>query len=353
MNQFPQTRVAFLGAGNIAGPYADSLKSHPELLLIGVFDLDEVRRATFARSTGCKEFASLDEMLDDAPDIVVNLTSAPFHFATTKELLERGQNVFSEKPLALSYTDARELEQLAAEREVRLACAPSLWLGAACSAATAAVQGGEIGVVRLITAEVNQGRIESWHPAPQSFYSVGPIVDVGVYPIAFLTALFGSVAQVTAVSTTALDTRVTIGGDSFSPRSPDSWIVIAEFVTGQVLRLSCNFYVDHATVPRTLDLHGDAGSLRIDDWILPGSAISIASYGRPFEPFVNGTDAPIDWCIGLAELAGAMREGRAHRAGARHAAHVVEILDAARESASSGSRVEVYSRVDASLAPAN
>lgn len=347
MNQSLQTRVAFLGAGNIAGPYSASLQGHPELLLTGVFDLDESKRASFSASAGCREYSTLDELIDDAPDIVVNLTSAPLHFSTTRELLSRGQNVFSEKPLALGFDQARELEQLAIAEGVRLACAPSLWLGAACASAAAAVRAGTVGDIRLINAEVNQGRIETWHPAPESFYQVGPVVDVGVYPLAFLTALFGSVAHVTAVAATSLRERSTLDGRPFSPASPDSWIIIAEFAAGPVLRLSCNFFVDHATIPRSLDLHGDAGSIRIHDWIMPGSAVSVARYGQPFGIHAPGSDVPIDWCIGLAELAAAIREDRPHRASAGHAAHVVEVLDAIRLSASSGSRVDVHSTFEA------
>lgn len=347
MTSLKPTSVAFLGAGNIAGPYFSSLEAHPELQLTGVFDLDADKRRSFARSSRCSDYSTLDELVSDAPDIVVNLTSAPYHFATTQELLNRGQNVFSEKPLALSFAEARELEELAATVGARLACAPSLWLGAACTATTAIVRACTVGQIRLVNAEVNQGRIETWHPAPESFYQVGPVVDVGVYPLAFLTAIFGAVAHVTAIATTSLAERSMLDGKAFTPATPDSWIVLAQFAAGPLLRLSCNFFVDHATVPRNLDLHGDTGSIRIDDWIMPGSPVSVARYGQPFETHIPGSEAPIDWCIGLAELAAAMREGRPHRASAGHAVHVVELLDAIRLSASTGTRVNLHYTFDA------
>ena len=174
------SRVAFVGAGNIAGPYAASLLNHSDLQLVGVLDLDVAKQDTFAREWGCTSFASLDELVDARPDIVVNLTSAPHHFASTAELIDRGQSVFSEKPLALTPAEARQLVDQAESRSVRLACAPSLWLGAASLAAAERVRRGALGEVRLITAEVHQGRIETWHPAPQPFYAVGPVVDAGV-----------------------------------------------------------------------------------------------------------------------------------------------------------------------------
>jgi predicted dehydrogenase len=50
-----------------------------------------------------------------------------------------------------------------------------------------------------------------------------------------------------------------------------------------------------------------------------------------------------DWARALADLAGALAENRPHRMGAEHAAHVVELLDAARTSATAGRPVELAS----------
>jgi hypothetical protein len=56
------------------------------------------------------------------------------------------------------------------------------------------------------------------------------------------------------------------------------------------------------------------------------------------EPFPG-----IDWSRPLVDLALAIEEGRPHRASAGHAAHVVEILNAAEESAAAGGPVYVHS----------
>ena len=79
--------VVFVGTGNISSRYADSVARHPELRLAGVYDIDRARAAEFAAARPCVAFDSLDDVAASRPDIVVNLTSAPFHYATTKELL--------------------------------------------------------------------------------------------------------------------------------------------------------------------------------------------------------------------------------------------------------------------------
>ncbi len=53
-----------------------------------------------------------------------------------------------------------------------------------------------------------------------------------------------------------------------------------------------------------------------------------------YEPVPLVREAPprIPWARGVAEMAEAILEGRPHRASAEQAAHVVEILDGARQS---------------------
>lgn len=337
-------RVAFFGCGNIAGSYAVSMLLHPELTLAGAFDLDEVTREKFAAKHSCTAYASLDELVLGRPDIVVNLTPAHLHHATTAELLGRGLTVYSEKPLSLDPGQAHGLVRQAADAAVRLACAPSLWLGPTTMAAATALDDGVVGPVRLMTAEVSQGRIESWHPAPEAFYLVGPVVDVAVYPLAYLTALFGPISEVTAISTTALKDRKTLDGRPFSPVVADTWLVSARFAAGPLLRLSCNFFVASETVPRSLDFHGDGGSLRLTDWLLPGAEILHAEAGGPFTVHTPADPTlALDWSLGLLDLARSLQEDRPHRNGAEHAAHIVDVLGAVAGSAGSGRTVEVTS----------
>jgi predicted dehydrogenase len=341
--------VALLGAGNIAGPYVESISLHPELVLIGVFDLDVAKRDAFASAHACTSYTSLDELYADRPDIVVNLTSAAYHFQTTKELLERPTPVFSEKPLALDYAGARELAETAAASGTRLACAPSVWLGNAQQFALRSIAEGAVGDVRMITAEVNQGRIEAWHPAPQLFYAVGPIVDAAVYPLTMLIALLGPVAKVTAVSRNLLPNRTTLSGEWFTPSTPDTWFVVADFESGQVLRLSCNFYVDSPTEENTLIFHGDEATLRLDDWLMPGSSVRRAPYGEPYEVVLEAdASAPLDWALGLADMAASIAEDRPHKTSADRAAHVTQVLEAISLSARQGTPVEIHADLDRS-----
>ncbi len=336
--------VAFLGAGNIAVSYANSLGQRDDLRIVGVFDLDETKRDELAARTGGQSYPTMDALVADKPDLVVNLTSAPHHYATTGELIRHGLDVFTEKPLALTYLEATELVSQAEQAGVRLGCAPSLWLSPAARRAAAEVRAGRVGDVRLVTAEVHQGRIESWHPAPETFYRIGPVVDAGIYPLTLLTATLGPIAVVSAVSGRSLDDRSTLDGAHFTPGAPDTWLISGVFRSGALLQLTCSFYVDAQVSPRSVQWHGHRGSLRLDDWMHSGAGIWAAEFGSAYQQLVEpDPEAGIDWGLGVVDLIEAGRAGRPHLTDPAQAAHLVEVLEAVAASASRGEQVAISS----------
>lgn len=68
-----------------------------------------------------------------------------------------------------------------------------------------------------------------------------------------------------------------------------------------------------------------------------------AEFGTQYQPSAPGEDLSLDWCLGLADLAAAIREERPHRTGGEHAAHVVEVLEAIAQSGNTGLPVSVRS----------
>ncbi len=339
--------VAIVGCGNIAGPYSKDMKRYPELKLIGFSDLEPARAAAFASQHGGTAYQSLEALLaDPVVEVVVNLTIFEAHYAVVKQALLAGKHVYSEKPLALKYAEAKELVELAAARGLRLACAPITFLGEAQQSAMARIRDGLIGDVRVVYAEVNHGRIESWHPNPAPFYAVGPMLDVGVYPLALTTALFGPVQRLTTFARTLKPERTTKAGESFTVTAPDFYVVHLEFPGGLLMRLTANFYVSGSTRQgEGLEFHGDLGSLHLDSWFNADSKLSHAAFGEAYQPVAlrQPAEVSLDWARGLHDFVVAIRDGRASRVTGEHAAHVVEILEATGESARTGQSVNLTS----------
>lgn len=340
--------IGIVGTGNIAGGYARDIVTHPGIRLVAAADLDPARATRFAAAHDCRAHGSLEALLaDDAVDIVINLTVHHAHYAVTKLALESGRHVYSEKPLALRSTEAHELVHLAATRDLRLGCSPSTFLGEAQQTAAALIQGDRLGTVRAVYAEVNWGRIEAWHPAPEPFFDVGVLVDVGVYPLTLVTAMLGPARSVRAWGWELQPDRVTVDGVPFRIGSPDLIVAAIELDGGAVVRLTGSFYVGRpAKLTGSLEFHGDEASLALGSFQDFDATVEVGAYGQAFKavPPVRPAFRGTAWARGVAEMADAMAEGRPHRASAEQAAHVVDILEAAATSmAAEGRAIEISS----------
>jgi predicted dehydrogenase len=337
-----RVRVGIVGCGNIAGPYAANLVTYPETELVGVTDVDAAKAEALAQKHGCRAYGSLEALLADV-DLAVNLTIHHAHYAVTKACLEAGKPVYSEKPLALTAAEARELVNLAKERNLRLGASPFTFLGAAQQAAWRLVRDGKLGEVRLAYAEVNWGRIESWHPNPGPFYEVGALWDVGVYPLTLLSAIFGPARKVLAYGRVLHPDRVTKAGAAFHIETPDFVTAAIELEGGPLVRLTTDFYVHQQNTRQTgVELHGDLGSLHLSSWQDPDAGLAFAPFGQPLERVPVRAER-MEWGRGVREMAQAMLEGRPHRATGEQAAHIVEVLGAVSESIRTGGPVDVRS----------
>ena len=162
-------RFAIVGCGNISGPYGETARAYPSVEIAGATDIDRALSAAFVERFGGIDYPSLDALLADPTiDAVVNLTSHGIHAQVTAAALEAGKHVHSEKPMAGSYAEARGLVELADANGVRLSCSPITFMGDAQEAAWSLLASGAIGTVRVVYAEANWGRIESWHPRPDA-----------------------------------------------------------------------------------------------------------------------------------------------------------------------------------------
>lgn len=341
-----KTGIGIIGTGNIAAPYVKDLQTYADLDLIGAADVDNAKAAEFGEKNGVHIFPSVEALLaDDRIQIVANLTSHFAHPDVTRQILRADKHAFSEKPLAPTYEVARSLVEEANRLGLRIGGAPFTLMGEAQQTAWKLLREGRIGKVTLAYAEVNWGRIESWHPAPWTFYEIGPLFDVGVYPLMILTAIFGPAQRVTSYGRVVYADRITKDGQPFHIDTPDFNVSIIELRDGVTVRLTTNFYIGHRTRQTGIEFHGHEGSLHLQAWHEFHSDVYLAPFGQQFEK-VDPVKEPypgIAWGRGIWDMALAIRQNRPHRASGEHAAHIVEILCAATESMQTQRPVEITS----------
>lgn len=339
-------RVVIVGCGNIATKYTEQLAAYSCVELAGFFDLDSTRVDQFVSDHGGTAYRSLDEvMADSSVQVVVNLTIHHAHAEVTSLALKSDKHVYSEKPLATDAKSAGELVALAEASGLRLGSAPSTFLGEAVQTVGAGLRSGKAGTLRISYAEINHGRIETWHPNPAPFYKVGPVWDVAVYPLGVWAALCGPMTSVRAVSRMLLGERKDVHGNAFPVESPDYTCALIDFESGLLGRLTTNFYVNPSKQGASMEFHGDSGSFYLGSSYMFDAPVEFAEYGKSFEkvPLAREAFAGVEFGRGLEDFCLALLEDRPHRCDARMAAHIVDVIDAINESAHTGSPVKIRS----------
>src|SRR5947208_8868060 len=190
--------IGIIGCGVISTAYLKAAQRFPVLDIKAVADM----RSEAAEARGA-EFGvpgmRVDQMLKrDDVEIVVNLTVPLAHTDVSLAVLNAGKNVHSEKPLGVTIAEARKVMDLAAQRNLRVGCAPDTFLGGGHQTARKLIDDGAIGTPVAGTAIFACPGHERWHPAPGFYYlrGGGPMLDMGPYYITDLVQLLGPVASV-------------------------------------------------------------------------------------------------------------------------------------------------------------
>jgi len=370
--------IALVGTGYIADSYRFCLDLHrPDIRLVGAFDRDAGRLQSFTSFWGDPAFGSFEELLGaDGVDIVVNLTDPHAHFEVSQRILEAGRNLYTEKPLAMTAVEARALRDLAAARGLKAASAPCNLLGESAQTLWQAVRRQQVGQVRLVYAELDDGMIHrvdraNWQsrsgkpwPAAGEF-SVGCTFEHAGYIVTLLVAMFGPVEEVTAFSALCLpdkDVAPIHGGFA-----PDLSVGCLRFAGGVVARLTNSIV---APYDHRLRVIGDDGVLVVPEpWnyncpvqMVPTSVGRLARLldrrfairmGRKLPlarpcPLPRGRGVPtMDFMRGVRELGEAIIEGRPSRLDADLAVHITEVTEILQHP----DRFERPARVESRFAP--
>jgi len=273
-----RTRIAIVGAGYVADLYMPSLRSFPELDIVGVWDIDTERLAIFTGHWHLPAAASLDALLAERPAILLNLTNPHAHADVNRAALDAGCHVWCEKPLALSLAEAEALSAQAAACGLHLASAPCSLLGQSAQTAWSAIRAGRIGIPRLTYAELDDDflpaapyrgwRSESGAPWPAvDEFRTGCTLEHAGYYLGWLMAMFGPVRRLVSGSARLLDEGQTGAGHD----APD-YASATLFFDAMAARLTCSIVARH---DHRLRIFGDEGMLEVDEAWANGAAIRI------------------------------------------------------------------------------
>jgi predicted dehydrogenase len=343
--------VGIIGCGNIFPAYAKGSKMFRALNLTACADINMDAAEARAEEFQLTPSTIGDLLADPSIDLVINLTVPKVHAKVSMEILQAGKHVYSEKPLALDPQEGKAVVDLAAEKNLRVGCAPDTFLGAGLQTSRKLIDDGWIGRPVAATAFLMASGPESWHPNPGFFYQkgAGPMLDMGPYYITALVHLLGPVQAVCAMTSMSRSERMATCKEQFGKmlpvEIPTHYSGSLLFENGAVVTMVISFdVVAHTHKP--IEIYGTEGSLGVPDPNMFGGPVSV------FRPGNEGwKDVPLAFgyhensrSIGVADMAHAIRSGRPHRCDASLALHALEVMRAFEESHSGRCWTEIKNR---------
>ena len=346
-----KTRVAIIGCGSVSGVYLPHLSKSPYVELVSACDIIPERAEKRAKEFNIPNYyPHIDKQLaGPAFDLLVVTTDMQEHGRLNKIALNAGRNVWSEKPLANTYKEGKALLDLARSKKLRIWGAPAVVNSPQFAFMSKQIQEGKLG--RLACAHAHYG-----HTGPTwsaFFYEKGggSLPDLGVYNIATLTGLLGPAKSVVAMTSIVTPERTVDNKGKIKVEAEDNAMLLMDHGNGVISHVQSGFnYFDpygHQGTGQekaTIQVWGNEGNMAMAgyDWAPHGVDMATKD-NEQTQRFVPDPGTYV-WQQGASVISEALVTGVEPLINVEHALHVLEVIEATRESGMTGKKVMLQSK---------
>ena len=346
-----KTRVAIIGCGSVSGVYLPHLSKSPYVELVSACDIIPERAEKRAKEFNIPNYyPHIDKQLaGPAFDLLVVTTDMQEHGRLNKIALNAGRNVWSEKPLANTYKEGKALLDLARSKKLRIWGAPAVVNSPQFAFMSKQIQEGKLG--RLACAHAHYG-----HTGPTwsaFFYEKGggSLPDLGVYNIATLTGLLGPAKSVVAMTSIVTPERTVDNKGKIKVEAEDNAMLLMDHGNGVISHVQSGFnYFDpygHQGTGQekaTIQVWGNEGNMAMAgyDWAPHGVDMATKD-NEQTQRFVPDPGSYV-WQQGASVISEALVTGVEPLINVEHALHVLEVIEATRESGMTGKKVMLQSK---------
>ncbi len=379
-------KAGLVGCGSVALrgvlPHMSEADAREKVQLVAIADVALDRAQAAAEKFGVpRAYDSLEAMLaQEDIDMVLITTPIPFHFANAMTAIAAGKHVYVQKSMTVTTAEADQLLAARDKAGVKLVAAPGFDLFPLTAQLRQAVQDGLIGKVAAGYTYAfgfgheregirsGEGALATINPLWYYRAGAGPLPDVTIYSLQLLTSVLGPVRRLTALANKLMPEREW-RGEKVTIEVPDNHVVLMEYASGAIVTAigadasgsrrfnwgAFELFGTHGTLtvtkvdgatgyPLAFEVQGGGG------WGTFGHAVGHRVYEQPLtvQPYMHGahlTHEEGHLYADIMELADAILENRAPRAGGEQARHVVEIIEKAHLAVRTGMTQELRTTI--------
>ncbi len=240
-------RVGILGAGHMGTTHARNLAADRRVEIVGVADVAEARAQALAREVGAVACRGLEDLLGQGIDALYITTPNTQHTAAALAALGEGKHVFSEKPMATSLAEARQIAAAAGESHAIYQVGHNRRFAPAYKFARQAIEGGLI--PRSANVKMNRGELQNPPWVANREITGGFLYESTIHLLDMVRWLLGDVVEVTCRA------EASVYGE------PDDWLALLTFASGHSAVFSSCAHAAWGFPFERIELYGEHASV--------------------------------------------------------------------------------------------
>lgn len=211
-----KVKWGIIGLGKIANKFATGLKEVKDAELYAVASRNREKAAVFSELHNVGKAYGVYEQLmqDEQVDVIYIATPHALHHQLSMECLKHGKAVLCEKPFAMNSTEAKEMINLAREKNIFLMEALWTMFLPHFNYVLEKINSGQYGKIRSVKADF--GFPAEFDKNGRLFNKAlggGSLLDIGIYPVFLTYSLLGKPENIKAraeFSETGIDSQCEI-----------------------------------------------------------------------------------------------------------------------------------------------
>ena len=365
-------KIGILGFGSMGKTHMYSIKNIPfffsekidlEVVAVCTKNIENARKASDQFNIPFFTDNEDDIIYNDEIDVVDICTPNIYHYNTAKKAILAGKHVYCEKPLAVTYEEAKELAALAKEKGVICGIVFNNRFLSPILKAKELVDSDKIGRVLsfsikyLHSSALDTQKKAGWKQ-DKDICGGGVLFDLGSHAVDLIYYLCGEFDSVLGKSQIAYPVRTGVNGKSWKTNADEAFYMLATLKNGAHGTIEVSKITTGANDDLRFEIHGEKGSIAFDlmqpnfleyyDATLPDGTLGTRGYTKiecvnrypaPGGIF-PGIKAPIGWLRGHVgsyfEFLSAVKNKKRFSPSFDEGAYVQKVLEAAYSSNKSG-----------------
>ncbi|MBQ8345413.1 MAG: Gfo/Idh/MocA family oxidoreductase [Clostridia bacterium] len=237
--------------------------------IAGVCTTSMEKSEAVAKEYGMDIATDCEDVLINDPtiDIIDVCTPNLYHYETLQKAIRAGKHIYCEKPLCVTYAQAKEIATLAESAGVIGNVVFNNRHLAPIQRAIQLVEEGRIGRVLSFSADylhnscIDPDRKAGWKQN-RDICGGGVLFDLGSHAIDLVYALCGEVESVCGMAQIAYPTRLGADGNPWETNADEAFYMTARLRSGAVGTVTVSKLVNGANDDLSISVYGEKGSLK-------------------------------------------------------------------------------------------